>query len=62
MRLGGQECRLVENSRARQLYGKEVIVERHRHRYEFNNQYLEILESGIENRRPLDGREIGGDD
>ena len=44
MRLGGQECRLVENSQARDLYGKEVIVERHRHRYEFNNQYLEILE------------------
>ncbi|MCB1750910.1 MAG: CTP synthase [Gammaproteobacteria bacterium] len=44
MRLGGQECRLAEHSLARQLYGKEVIVERHRHRYEFNNQYLEILE------------------
>ena len=44
MRLGGQECRLVENSRARDLYREEVIVERHRHRYEFNNQYLETLE------------------
>jgi len=44
MRLGGQECRLAENSRARELYGKEVIVERHRHRYEFNNSYLETLE------------------
>jgi len=45
MRLGGQECRLVEDSRSRGLYGKEVIVERHRHRYEFNNQYLEAMES-----------------
>ena len=37
MRLGGQECRLSAGSRARELYGKEGIVERHRHRYEFNN-------------------------
>jgi len=44
MRLGGQECRLADGSLARQLYGNEVIVERHRHRYEFNNQYLEVLE------------------
>jgi CTP synthase len=44
MRLGGQECRLAQDSLARQLYGKDVIVERHRHRYEFNNQYRERLE------------------
>jgi CTP synthase len=44
MRLGGQECRLAEGSLARRLYGREVIVERHRHRYEFNNTYLETLE------------------
>ena len=44
MRLGGQECRLKESSRSRDLYGNEVITERHRHRYEFNNQYLEQLE------------------
>ncbi len=44
MRLGGQECRLVEDGLTRRLYGKEVIVERHRHRYEFNNSYLDILE------------------
>ena len=44
MRLGGQECRLKEGSRSRELYGKDVITERHRHRYEFNNQYLETLE------------------
>lgn len=45
MRLGGQECRLLEGSKASELYGNETIVERHRHRYEFNNQYLEALES-----------------
>lgn len=44
MRLGGQECRLKEGSHSRELYGSEVITERHRHRYEFNNQYLETLE------------------
>jgi CTP synthase len=44
MRLGGQECRLKEGSLSRKLYGSEVITERHRHRYEFNNQYLETLE------------------
>jgi CTP synthase len=44
MRLGGQACRLRADSLARRLYGKDVIVERHRHRYEFNNQYLLPLE------------------
>ena len=43
MRLGGQECRLKPDSKIRALYGKDVIVERHRHRYEFNNQYLDQL-------------------
>ncbi len=48
MRLGGQECRLEAGSLARELYGREVILERHRHRYEFNNQYLEPLrEAGL---------------
>jgi len=41
MRLGAQEVRLAAGSRARELYGRELIMERHRHRYEFNNQYLE---------------------
>ncbi len=45
MRLGGQECRLQPATRVRELYGKEVIVERHRHRYEFNNNYLERLQT-----------------
>ena len=44
MRLGGQKCSLAEGSRSREMYGEDVIVERHRHRYEFNNGYLEQLE------------------
>ena len=48
MRLGGQQCRLDERSKVREMYGEEVIVERHRHRYEFNNNYLERLsEAGL---------------
>ena len=43
MRLGAQEAKLVPGSLARLLYGKESIFERHRHRYEFNNHYLEEL-------------------
>ena len=44
MRLGGQKCKLAENSRSHQMYNADVIVERHRHRYEFNNGYLEKLQ------------------
>jgi CTP synthase len=43
MRLGSQDCRLREGSLARRVYGKEIIAERHRHRYEFNNHYRETL-------------------
>ncbi len=43
MRLGGQECRLERGSRAHAIYGRDIIVERHRHRYEFNNHYLDTL-------------------
>ncbi|MBT8118383.1 MAG: CTP synthase [Gammaproteobacteria bacterium] len=43
MRLGGQTCQLLENTLARSAYGADTIIERHRHRYEFNNQYLEKL-------------------
>ena len=43
MRLGGQTCQLLENTLARSAYGAEFIVERHRHRYEFNNHYLQQL-------------------
>ena len=45
MRLGGQQCRLQPDSLAFSLYQKDVITERHRHRYEFNNQYFNKLES-----------------
>jgi CTP synthase len=45
MRLGGQWCHLKEPSKARTLYGKDVIMERHRHRYEVNQKYVELLES-----------------
>ncbi len=37
MRLGGQKCYLADGTRARQIYAADSIVERHRHRYEFNN-------------------------
>ncbi|CDH47479.1 CTP synthase [Candidatus Contendibacter odensensis] len=43
MRLGAQPCRLAADSLARLSYGKDVITERHRHRYEFNNRYREPL-------------------
>lgn len=43
MRLGGQKCRLRKDSTTYNCYGKEEIVERHRHRYEFNNDYLQQL-------------------
>ncbi|MGH8589881.1 MAG: CTP synthase [Gammaproteobacteria bacterium] len=43
MRLGGQSCRLTPESLTRKLYAREVIVERHRHRYEFNNRYEDVL-------------------
>jgi CTP synthase len=48
MRLGGQRCQLQPGSLAQQVYGKDSIVERHRHRYEFNNVYREQLaEKGL---------------
>jgi CTP synthase len=58
MRLGGQKCRLIASSLAHQLYGKDVITERHRHRYEFNNSYLKRLEAaGLRvSGKSIDGR------
>jgi CTP synthase len=44
MRLGGQVCQLKEGSLAHHAYQADQIVERHRHRYEVNNQYVEALE------------------
>ncbi len=43
MRLGAQRCSLVSDTQARKLYGKDEVLERHRHRYEFNNGYREVL-------------------
>ncbi|QIT57219.1 CTP synthase [Aquisalimonas sp. 2447] len=45
MRLGGQPCRLQEGSLAANVYGATEIVERHRHRYEFNNNYADALQA-----------------
>jgi len=48
MRLGAQKCILQEDSTTFDCYGTKEIVERHRHRYEFNNDYLERLsEAGL---------------
>ncbi len=52
MRLGAQECRLVKGSIAADIYGSETIVERHRHRFEVNNNYVEQLQAA--------GLRIGG--
>ena len=46
MRLGTYDCELRSNSRTSSIYGTTHITERHRHRYEFNNQYLEAYEKG----------------
>ncbi|MCL4400110.1 CTP synthase [Patescibacteria group bacterium] len=46
MRLGAWEMKLVKGTKARELYGKDVISERHRHRYEVNPEYHDILKKG----------------
>lgn len=59
MRLGAYQCRLAKNSKSRELYGKDIISERHRHRYEVNNNYLSKLKkeglfvAGVNPRRNL---------
>jgi CTP synthase len=45
MRLGLQGCRLKPGTLAHKLYGKDVVSERHRHRYEFNNSYRDAVEN-----------------
>ena len=52
MRLGAQVCHLIKGSEAREIYGQDQIKERHRHRYELNNNYLAQLKG--------DGLVIGG--
>ena len=44
MRLGAQECLFEEGTKAKKIYNAESVIERHRHRYEFNNTYLEELQ------------------
>ena len=44
MRLGAYACKLKKGSKAHHIYGDTLIHERHRHRYEFNNKYLEQIE------------------
>lgn len=45
MRLGAYDCQLDKNSLAYEIYGKELISERHRHRYEFNGHYLTRMDA-----------------
>jgi len=48
MRLGGQTCHLTTGSKARDVYGSDSIIERHRHRYEFNNVLRpQLVEAGL---------------
>ena len=48
MRLGSYPCKLVEGTKVREIYKQELIYERHRHRYEFNNKYREpFQEAGM---------------
>jgi len=57
MRLGGQQCQLLDHSLVKDCYQKDVIVERHRHRYELNNNYIEALER---NGLRITGKSIDG--
>ena len=52
MRLGAQQCHLVEGSAVSAVYGSELITERHRHRYEVNNKYVENMQTN--------GLKVGG--
>ncbi len=48
MRLGGQKCHLAKDSKVRAVYGSDTIVERHRHRYEFNNMLRQkLVDAGL---------------
>jgi CTP synthase len=57
MRLGVYPCRLTPGTKAAALYGQEVIYERHRHRYEFNNQYRPLF---VENGYVVSGTSPNG--
>ncbi len=48
MRLGSYPCRLIKGSKVREIYGTDDISERHRHRFEFNNEYRKVYtEAGL---------------
>ncbi|RIK42656.1 MAG: CTP synthase [Chloroflexi bacterium] len=48
MRLGHYPCKLIPGTKAAQAYGAEIVGERHRHRFEFNNEYREVMaEAGL---------------
>ncbi|WP_028449325.1 MULTISPECIES: CTP synthase [Chitinibacter] len=58
MRLGAQQCRLESGSLAAKIYGNELITERHRHRYEVNNYYLDRLQAaGLK----ISGKSVGAE-
>jgi len=58
MRLGAQECQLERGTKAHEIYGQDVITERHRHRFEFNNNYLdELAKAGL----IFSGRSVDGE-
>jgi len=57
MRLGGQECELVKGTHSQKIYGSDKVVERHRHRYEVNNNLIsKIEEAGLK----ISGRSSDG--
>lgn len=57
MRLGAQPCKLLPGSKVSEIYGSDTISERHRHRYEFNNTYLDTLQQkGL----VISGRSVDG--
>ena len=57
MRLGAEECRLTPGSKVAEIYGADVVSERHRHRWEFNNDYLgQLSEAGLQ----IAGRSMDG--
>lgn len=45
MRLGKYDCHIKKGTKAHEVYGKDVVSERHRHRYEFNNEYRQQIEN-----------------
>ena len=59
MRLGAQPCNVKKGSLAHKIYGADVVAERHRHRYEVNDQYVPRLEARARDQRLAPDREPG---